>query len=133
MIAFDTNVLIYACDRMSGRKHEIARDLVSSTRDGVILWQAAVEFIAAFRKVGDQDSTHEAWEYLQEFLDLMQLILPQRGVLERARVLHVEGRWSSWDALIAAACLEAGVTRLYSEDLPGRPAPPPLAIINPFA
>lgn len=29
--------------------------------------------------------------------------------------------------------LEAGVTRLYSEDLPSRRPPPPLEIINPFA
>jgi predicted nucleic acid-binding protein len=35
--------------------------------------------------------------------------------------------------MIVAACLECGVTRLYSEDLPGRPVPAPLEIINPFA
>ena len=133
MIAFDTNVLIYACDRMAGRRHEVARDLLSSSRDGVILWQVAVEFIAAFRKVGGQDGTQEAWEYLQEFRDLLPLILPRSGVLDRARILHIEGKWSFWDALITAACLEAGVTRLYTEDLPGCPAPPPLEIINPFA
>jgi predicted nucleic acid-binding protein len=31
-----------------------------------------------------------------------------------------------------AACLECGVRRLYSEDLPGRRAPEPLEILNPF-
>jgi len=34
--------------------------------------------------------------------------------------------------LIEAACLEAGVTQFYSEDLPGRAPPQPLEIINPF-
>jgi predicted nucleic acid-binding protein len=34
---------------------------------------------------------------------------------------------------IVGACLEAGVTRLYSEDLPGGRPPAPLEIINPFA
>ena len=133
MIAFDTNVLIYACDRTAGRRHEVARDLLSSLGEGVVLWQVAVEFIAAFRKVGGHGGTQEAWEYLQEFLDLLPLILPRRAVLDRARILHVEGQWSFWDAMIAAACLEAGVTKLYSEDLPGRRPPPPLEIINPFA
>jgi len=54
-------------------------------------------------------------------------------VLERARSLHGEQQWPFWDAMIAAACLDAGVTRLYSEDLPGRKPPEGLEIINPFA
>ena len=33
---------------------------------------------------------------------------------------------------VAAACLECGVTRLYSEDLPGRAVRGPLEIVNPF-
>jgi hypothetical protein len=36
------------------------------------------------------------------------------------------------DAKIVAVCLECGVTRLYSEDLPGRAPPGPLEIVNPF-
>jgi predicted nucleic acid-binding protein len=40
---------------------------------------------------------------------------------------------SALDALIAAACIEAGVTRLYSEDLPGSQAPAGLEVVNPFA
>ena len=55
------------------------------------------------------------------------------NVLIRAYSLHVDQRWSFWDALIAAACLDAGVTRLYTEDLPGRTPPDGLEIINPFA
>jgi predicted nucleic acid-binding protein len=47
--------------------------------------------------------------------------------------LHVEQQYSFWNAMLVAACLEAGVTRLYSEDLPGRRPPTPLEIINPFA
>jgi predicted nucleic acid-binding protein len=39
---------------------------------------------------------------------------------------------SLWDALIVAACLEAGVTVLFSEDIPGR-AVPGLDFTNPFA
>jgi predicted nucleic acid-binding protein len=35
--------------------------------------------------------------------------------------------------MIVAACLEAGVTRLYSEYLPGHAVPGELEIVNPFA
>jgi predicted nucleic acid-binding protein len=34
--------------------------------------------------------------------------------------------------MIVAACIECGVTRLYSEDLPGRTVRWPLEIANPF-
>jgi predicted nucleic acid-binding protein len=50
MIALDTNVLIYACDRADPARQEIALDLISNTTDAVILWQVACEFIAASRK-----------------------------------------------------------------------------------
>ena len=39
---------------------------------------------------------------------------------------------TAWDAMIVAACLECGVQRLYSEDLPGRVVRGPLEIVNPF-
>ena len=34
--------------------------------------------------------------------------------------------------MIVGACTECGVTRLYSEDLPGRAVRWPLEIVNPF-
>ena len=76
MIALDTNILIYSCDKADLMRQQVALDLVTSADDGVLLWQVACEFVAA--------------------------------------------------------CLECGVTRLYSEDLPGRAAHGPLEIVNPF-
>jgi predicted nucleic acid-binding protein len=62
--------------------------------------------------------------------------LPTREALIVAQRLHLESQWSFWDALIVGACVDcvdAGVTRLYLEILPGGPVPEGLAIINPFA
>jgi predicted nucleic acid-binding protein len=53
-------------------------------------------------------------------------------VLERARNLHLEQQWAFWDAMLVAACLESGVTRLYSEDLPGKTSIESLEIVSPF-
>jgi predicted nucleic acid-binding protein len=39
---------------------------------------------------------------------------------------------SLWDALILAACLEAGVDVLYSEDVPAVEAFQTMRVINPF-
>ena len=37
MIALDTNVLIYACDKADPKRQEVALDLVSGAADGVLL------------------------------------------------------------------------------------------------
>jgi predicted nucleic acid-binding protein len=133
MIALDTNVLIYACDKADLNRPQVAIDLVSNAGDGVLLWQVACEFVAASRKLRFQGFTMaDAWERLADYLDLFPLILPAAGALERARILHAEDRWSFWDAMIVASWLECGVTRLYSEDLPGRAVRWPLEIVNPF-
>ena len=134
MIAFDTNVLIYACDTRDSRRQAVALDLLEQTSEGAMLWQVACEFIAASRKLRNQGlSPGETWEHLARFLRTFRLVLPSAGVLDHARILHVEQQWSFWDAMIVAACVDAEVTRLYSEDLPGRAAPNQLEIVNPFA
>ena len=133
MIAFDTNILIYTCDKADIKRQQIAIDLVSNAADGVLLWQVACEFVAASRKLKVQGfTTLDAWDRLADYRALFPLILPTAGAVERARTLHLEDGWSFWDAMIVAACLECGVTRLYSEDLPGRAVRWPLEIVNPF-
>jgi predicted nucleic acid-binding protein len=133
MIALDTNILIYACDKADPKRQKAAIDLVSSATDGVLLWQVACEFVAASRKLKEQGFTAaHAWDRLGEYLTLFPLILRTTSVFERARILHVQDGWSYWDAMVVAGCMECGVTRLYSEDLPGRSVREPLEIVNPF-
>ncbi len=134
MIGFDTNIFIYACDHSEPRRQQLALDLIDVSPHGVMMWQVAHEFIAACRKLAGQGFTPaKAWDRLAEFLQVLPLILPSAAAVSHVRMLHVDRQWSFWDAMIVGACLEAGVTRLYSEDLPGRAAPHPLEIINPFA
>ena len=97
MIALDTNVLIYACDRADARRQQIAINLVANSSDGVLLWQVACEFVAASRKLSAQGfSASDAWNRLAEFLAVLPLVLPAAGVLERARSLHATRGVSFW-------------------------------------
>lgn len=133
MIALDTNVLIYCCDRRDPRRQKIALDLVAATTEGVLPWQVACEFIAASRKLSEQGFTAaHAWQRLAEFLSLFPLVMPTPAVLEHARALHLDHQWAFWDATLVSACLEMGVARLYSEDLPGRTKIESLEIVSPF-
>jgi predicted nucleic acid-binding protein len=134
MISLDTNVLIYSCDKRDLRRQRAALDLVASASDGILLWQVACEFVAASRKLAPYGfTTVDAWERLADFMAIFPLILPTPGALDRARLLHEKNKWSFWDAMIVASCVEAGVTRMYSEDLPGSTGLEPLEIVNPFA
>lgn len=51
MIALDTNVLVYACDKADPARQQTALDLIWNTKGGVLLWQVTCEFIAASRKL----------------------------------------------------------------------------------
>ena len=69
MIALDTNVLIYACDKSDPRRQHAALELIERATDGVLLWQVACEFVAASRKLSAQGfSASDAWSRLTEFL-----------------------------------------------------------------
>ena len=133
MIALDTNVLIYACNKADARRQQIALDLISNTAEAVILWQVACEFIAASRKLDRQGFTPaDAWSRLSEFLDVCPLVTPAgSAVLQRAKSLHLARQVSFWDAMILAACLDVGVTLPYFEDIPGTDISG-IAVVNPF-
>ena len=133
MIAFDTNVLIYSCNKADTVRQQIAARLLRETTDGILLWQAACEFIAASRKLIVHGFTQaEAWQYLREYMGFLRLVLPSAQALPMAEKLHLEQGWSFWDAMLVGAAIDAGVTKLYSEDLPGRKAES-IEIVNPFA
>ena len=132
MIALDTNVLIYACDRSSPERQKRATELIDRATDGVLLWQVACEFVAASRKLASQGFTPlDAWNRLAEFQALFPLVQPGPGVLRDARDLHLSHGVSFWDSMILAACTEAGVEILYSEDVPGLAIRSP-KVVNPF-
>jgi predicted nucleic acid-binding protein len=133
MIAFDTNVLIYACDKADPARQATAFELISNIADSVIPWQVACEFIAASRKLERQGFTAvDAWARLADFMAVFRLVIPaSSAVLDRARGLHLTRRVAFWDAMIMASCLDAGVKVLYSEDLPGGDVEG-LSVVNPF-
>ena len=130
MNAIDTSVLLYLYDRRDGNRLAQATRTLAGMRDGVLLWQVACEFLAGARKLPNFAAGTE-WKRLIEIRAILPLVLPTPTVLDRARHLVSSHQLHFWDAMIFAACLEAGVTRLYSEDLPGELIAG-LEIVNPF-
>jgi predicted nucleic acid-binding protein len=133
MNAVDTNVLIYARDPRDSNKQAAATALLLSLTDGVLLWQVACEYIAASRKL--EPFGYDRTQALADVADMREAwktILPTWSVMDRATQLLRKYQLSFWDAMIIAACLEAGVTRLYSEDFDASAQAEGLEIVNPF-
>jgi predicted nucleic acid-binding protein len=132
MNAVDTNILIYVNDSRDPVKQRVAISLVSTLTDGVLLWQVACEYLAASRKLEPlgYDRT-QAYQYIRDLQQVWYTALPTWNVIDRAENLMNRFSLSHWDSMIIAACLEASLQRLYTEDL-GYSSIDTLEIVNPF-
>jgi len=132
MNAVDTNILLYACDVRDPRKQEAAIGVVRTLGDPVLLWQVACEFISASRKLEAQGfKPQQAWSQLLALAASWPLSVPSAAMLAAAQELHLGKGVSFWDAMLCAGCADAGVTRSYSEDVPGT-AIQGLEVVNPL-
>ncbi|HVA51256.1 MAG TPA: PIN domain-containing protein [Pirellulales bacterium] len=138
MNAIDTNIFAYAFDPADPGKQAKARqllfDLVAKPPESVLLWQVAVEFLAFLRKAEGRGrlTAEEVKTRFQEVLQLFSVQLPTVRIFERGFNLYERYSLSHWDSLLIAACHEAGVTRLYSEDMQHGADYDGVTIVNPF-
>ena len=131
----DTNVLVYAHDKKEGYKQEAAK--------------------AILRELWDQNSGALSMQVLQEFYSTVTLKLATPLPREKARLIvsqyafwciettpeeikrafriEDEARIGFWDALIVAAAIKSGATRILSEDLNHGQTIAGVRIENPFA
>jgi predicted nucleic acid-binding protein len=134
MNAVATNVLIYVHDDREPEKNVLARELIDRLEEGVLVWQVACEYVVAARKLAPQGYTpQDARQDIDDLRHLWKTALPSWKVFVRSAGLMDRYSLSSWDSLLVAACLEAGVDSLYSENFSGYSEIDGLKIVNPFA
>lgn len=138
MIAFDTNVLVYSLDDAEPNKRDLAQqtllDVTANSEHVVMLWQVACELVACLRRFAATGAIAESdiQQNLYSFLDAFDLVLPTRNVLDLAFRMHNQFSLSHWDSLLLAACVDAGVTTLYTEDLDAGATYETVSVVNPF-
>jgi predicted nucleic acid-binding protein len=134
MNAVDTNIIFYSRYPRDPRKQEIAAALIPSLGGtGVLLWQVACEYLFASRKLEAHGlSRAQAFADIEDMRATWITALPEWATLDRAVRLRSERGFSHWDSLLVAACLDAGVTTLYSEDFQAGTQVESLRIVNPF-
>jgi predicted nucleic acid-binding protein len=132
----DTNVFIYLFDETDDRKRTIAEQLVRmalETRSAVISHQVVQETLNVLtRKLSAPMSTENAGRFLDRILTPLWQIMPSSALYRRGLDIQSNYGFSFYDALIVAAALESGSTRLYTEDLQHGQKIGGLFIENPF-
>jgi predicted nucleic acid-binding protein len=129
-VFFDSNVLIYAMVSGDSRREQ-AQQLIA--QGGVISVQVLNEFVAVARR-----RMRIPWQDMIAALDAIRILFPSPMAItvdthETALQIAQQYGFGIYDALIAAAALEADCATLYSEDLQdGQVINDKLTIRNPF-
>ena len=130
----DTSVFVYLFDETAPDKRERAERLVRRSLErgtGCISYQVVQETLnVVTRKLGAQPAS--ARLLLDDVLAPLWRVNPTRSLYTRGLRVHAQFGFSFYDSLIVAAALEAGCTRLYSEDMHDGQRVEQLTIRNPF-
>jgi predicted nucleic acid-binding protein len=131
----DTNILIYAHDRLAGRKYTRAEELLNQLwqeNRAVLSTQVLQEFcVNARRKAAKPIDLGELRETIRDFLTWEIEVNAAESVL-RALEIELRYRISFWDAMIVQAAESAGCEVLYSEDLSHGQEYSGVLVIDPF-
>jgi predicted nucleic acid-binding protein len=134
-VFIDTNVLVYAHDIDAGRKQRTAENILLSIRQdrsGAVSMQVLQEFYTTVtRKLASPLPKEEARAIIDDFAYWCVETTPEE--IKRAFRIEDEARIGFWDALIVAAAIRAGATRILSEDLNPGQTIAGIQIENPFA
>jgi predicted nucleic acid-binding protein len=130
----DSNILIYALDRLAGDRHVLAARIIARAQftDCLLTLQSISEFYAAStrkRLVPPRLALEQATDWLTMFATAAASANAVRASLATA----ASGRASYWDALLLHTAAEAGCTAILTEDMADASALAGMRIVNPFA
>ena len=134
-VFLDTNILVYAYDVSSGRKHDIAKNIVAdlwNLRTGVLSIQVLQEFfINVTKKIPKPLDIKTARDIIRDFL--LWEVADNDGELMLAAIdVQMKYHFSFWDSLIIAAAIKSGASMLLTEDLNNGQIIEDVVIKNPF-
>lgn len=132
----DTNILIYAFDRSTGAKHEVANKMVRQLWDtglGHLSMQVLQEFFVNItRKAPLALEPERAVETLRDLMT-WHVHVPGPHDILAAIALQDRYRVSFWDAMILRSAHQSGCEIMWSEDLTDGQDYDGVLVKNPFA
>lgn len=134
-IFLDTNIIVYAHDRSSGKKNRIAEDILLylwESKRGILSTQVMQEFyVIITRKIPSPLPIMDAKKILEYFMTWQVVINDTHTVLQAIDIQKKHG-FSFWDSLILQSSIQGNADILFSEDMSDGLAIENLKIINPF-
>jgi predicted nucleic acid-binding protein len=131
----DTNILVYAHDIDAGLKQQKAIEILLDLRQQrsiAVSMQVLQEFYyTVTRKLAYPLPKDEARAIVEDFSYWCVETTPAE--IKRAFQIEDEARINFWDAMIIAAAIKSGATRILSEDLNPGQTISGIQIENPFA
>lgn len=133
---FDSNILVYLFDDVDHDKRLRAGQMVEEALvagGGVISHQVVQETLnVILRKLATPATVPDGQHFLETVLLPLWQIMPNVNLYRRGMDIQGRYQYSFYDSLIIAAALEAGCTRLLTEDLQHGQRIERLTIENPF-
>ena len=134
-VFLDTNIIIYAYDSSAGKKHEVAREILTGLWDsglGVISTQVLQEFfVNVTKKIPKPIDIDLAKGIIEDFLRWDVVVNDGESLLDAIDIL-VEYNYSFWDSMIIQAAVKGGAELLLTEDLEDGKVVKGVEIRNPF-
>jgi predicted nucleic acid-binding protein len=134
-IFLDTNILVYAYDISSGKKHDIAKNIVAdlwNLRTGALSIQVLQElFINITKKIPKPLDIKTARDIVRDFL-LWEVAGNDGDLMLAAMDVQIKYHYAFWDSLIIAAAIKCGASLLLTEDLNNGQIIEDVVIKNPF-
>ena len=135
-VFLDTNIFVYTFDLNAPAKAAKAASLIRSalqSQNGFISYQVVQEFFnVALRRFAQPMSAADAVQYLGTVLRPMLRIHSSQALFAEALNVQASAGLSWFDSIIVASALQAGCTRLLTEDLQHGRRFGSLCIENPF-
>lgn len=132
----DTNIFVYLFDEVATVKRQTAQDLIQTALEAgaaCISFQVIQETLnIVTRKLPTPATLEDAVRFTDQVLRPLWRVMPSRNLYHRGLEIQSRYGYSFYDALIISAALDAGCTRLYSEDLQHGQRIENLMIENPF-
>ncbi len=130
----DSNIFVYVFDKTDARKSDIAANLVRrvhAEQTAAISFQVVQETLNVLTRKLKATET-QARIFLEHMLLPLWHVMPSVVLYQSALDIQARLQFGFYDSLIIAAALEAGCTRLYSEDMQHGQKIGRLVINNPF-
>lgn len=133
----DSNIFVYLFDETADRKRGTAERIIEAglrTNGASISFQVVQETLNVITgpKLVSPMGSEDAKRFLEEVLAPLWHVSPSPTLYRRALDIRSRYRYGFYDALIIAAALDAGCTRIYSEDMQDGQKIEDLTIQNPF-